>query len=163
MRLLLLVLLAGCGRIAFDPLTPPVDAAGDAADAPTDTPTVVRACHPDTRYVSKAGLTNTYREVAAQASWAQARLDCMADEADLWVVDDATELGAFNGDWTGITDTVTENVWRKLDGSITTFLPFLAGEPDGGGADDCIRTENSGFEDRECSDPRDYVCECPAD
>jgi hypothetical protein len=165
----LLILMTGCGRISFDILGDdvPGDAsndgsAGDAlVDAPPDAITV-RACHSDGRYETFPGLTNTYREGAALVSWSQARLDCMADDADLWVVESALEQNAFTGDWTGITDDVVENEWRKLDGTLATFLPFQVGEPDGGNSDNCIRTDNAGFEDRSCNDLRDYVCECPA-
>ena len=86
----------------------------------------------------------------------------MADGADLWVFDDVVEQSAFTGDWIGITDELTENVWRTVDGTVASFLPFLAGEPDGGTDENCLRNESNGFEDRECTDQRDYVCECPA-
>ena len=166
MRALLLTVLAGCGRIAFDVVDQAAsDApAGDAPQtdgAPSDGPTV-RACHTDSRYETAPGLVNTYREGAPLVSFAQARADCKLDDADLWVVESLTEQLAFTGDWTGITDEATENMWLKLDGTPATYLPFLALEPDGGTAENCIRTDTSGFEDRECGDLRDYVCECPA-
>ncbi len=169
MRALLLTLLAGCGRIAFDVVDQASDApAGDGpdtdgapSDAPSDGPTV-RACHTDSRYQSAAGLANTYREGVPLVTFAQARADCMLDGADLWVVESFVEQIAFTGDWTGITDEATEDTWLKLDGTPATYLPFLALEPDGGTEENCIRTDTSGFEDRECTDLRDYVCECPA-
>lgn len=171
MRQFLLILLTGCGRLSFELVEPdaaPGDGLGDGpvGDGPTDgSPSdgpQVRACHTDARYVTSQGLVNTYREAANQVSWAQARLDCKVDDADLWVIDDAVEQAAFTGDWTGITDDATENVWRKLDGTVATFLPFIAGQPDGGSEENCLRNESTGFEDRECADTRDYVCECPA-
>jgi hypothetical protein len=166
MRPLCLLVLVGCGRISFDPITgqgsnTPVDA---PPDGPTDGPpgdAMVRACQSDNRYVGAAGLANTYREATALVSWDAARADCIADEADLWVVENTTEQLAFTGDWTGITDVAAENVWRKVDGTVATFLPFAAGEPDGADIENCIRTDVSGFEDRDCGDARDYVCECP--
>ena len=121
----------------------------------------MRTCQTDGRYTGAAGLANTYREGTALVTWQQARVDCMADEADLWVVESTIEQNAFNGDWTGITDDITEDNWKKLDGTSATFLPFLGGEPNGGNAENCIRTDAAGFEDRNCNDLRDYVCECP--
>jgi hypothetical protein len=121
----------------------------------------VRACQTNAAYVTGTGLANTYREGAQLQSWANARADCMADEADLWVVESTTEQNAFTGDWTGITDVANEDVWVKLDGTVATFLPFTGVEPDGGTVENCVRTDPSGFEDRDCDDLRDFVCECP--
>lgn len=171
MRLLAMLVLSGCGRLGFDdvllgvqdaqePDGPPGDGP-PADDGPHDAP-AVRACHGDARYVPSAGLASTYREVDLQTSWAQARADCMADDADLWVVESALEQAAFDGDWIGITDVATEGVWLKVDGTPATFLPFEVGQPDGGASENCLRTDSAGFEDRECTDDRDYVCECPA-
>lgn len=170
MTRLFLLLLTGCGRISFDVLDlgddvitdAPVDGiATDGMPPLPDSPTV-RACHSDNRYQPFPGLANTYREGVELVSWDQARANCMVDDADLWVVESFVELSAFTGDWTGITDAAVENTWRKLDGTVATFLPFQVGEPDGGDSDDCIRTDAAGFEDRDCGDLRDYVCECPA-
>ena len=171
MRRLLLILLIGCGRISFEIGEPSSDGPigdGPVGDGlvgdgpPRDGPLVRRACHSDVRYVGATGLTNTYREGTNTVSWNEARLECMVDDADLWVVESATEQTAFLGDWTGITDDANENVWRKVDGTLATFLPFLSGQPDGGAAENCLRNDGGGFEDRECTDQRDYVCECPA-
>lgn len=171
---LLLIVLTGCGRISFEIVAPSGDGAiGDAiGDGPTGDGPVgdgppsdglqVRACHTDARYNTTVGLVNSYRESTLLVTWNQARVDCMADDADLWVVESTAEQTAFDGDWTGITDVAAENVWRKLDGSIATFLPFQVGEPDGGASDNCLRNDSSGFEDRDCTDQRDFVCECPA-
>lgn len=172
MLLTLLTLLTGCGRIAFELASSPPDSTTDgmpidgASDGATDGmasdgPTI-RACHSDVRYQTAAGLANTYREGVELVSWDQARTLCKAEDADLWVVESDTERAAFTGDWTGITDVVVENEWRKLDGTLATFLVFQAGEPDGGTDENCLRTDSAGFEDRECTDQRDYVCECPA-
>jgi lectin-like protein len=168
-RRFLLILLTGCGRISFDllgtddaPTGDGVQGDGPVGDGPPSDGPQVRACHTDARYTGAAGLANTYREGTNLITWPQARIDCMADDADLWVVDSANEQSAFTGDWTGISDATVENEWRKLDGTVATFLPFLTGEPDGGDSENCIRTDPSGFEDRDCDDLRDFVCECPA-
>jgi len=43
-----------------------------------------------------------------------------------------------------------------------TFLPWSAGQPDGGLGENCARLDDSldAYEDRACSDTRDYSCEC---
>jgi hypothetical protein len=164
----LLACVAGCGRIAFESRsgddggadTQPGD--GSPTDGTLVDTSSNRACLSNPAYVTSAGLTNRYREGTTPVTWEAARADCMTDEADLWVVDDLLEMGSFTGDWTGITDAANEGVWRKLDGTIATFLPFQEGEPDGGASENCIRTDSAGFEDRDCTDLRDYVCECPA-
>lgn len=170
-RALLLCLWSGCGRLGFDatgldgtdgPSTDGTPTDGMPTDGmPTDGP-MARACHTDPRYVASGGLANTYREGVPTVTWAAARIDCMADDADLWVVESALEANAFTGDWTGITDVLVENEWRKLDGTLATFLVFQTGEPDGGTGENCLRNDSMGFEDRDCADQRDYVCECPA-
>ncbi|MBA2542169.1 MAG: hypothetical protein H0V17_21190 [Deltaproteobacteria bacterium] len=112
---LVLIVATGCGRISFDEVRPGVDDGnpGDGVDGPrSDGPTdsSVRACATDAAYVASPSpnLTNRYREGAALVTWDQARADCMADDADLWVVESSLEQDAFTGDWTGITDAVTE-------------------------------------------------------
>ena len=170
LRLLAFTLLSGCGRISFETVrVADPDASGDGTgeidgppgDGPVDT-LAVRACLTEPAYVTSAGLANTYREGVETVTWLQARANCMAEDADLWVVESSLEQNAFTGDWTGITDDANENTWVMLDGSVATFLPFLAGQPDGGNAENCIRVDSLGFEDRACTDLRDYVCECQA-
>jgi len=159
-------LATACGRIAFDPLGDgtrdgaPNDMTNNGDGANGNEMTVPRACMSNPAYTTKAGLANRYREGIPLVTWAQARAACQADEADLWVVESTTEMNAWTGDWTGITDVANEGVWKKLDGTSATFLPWINGQPDGGNSENCVRTDQAGFEDRDCTDLRDYVCEC---
>ena len=155
-----LVAIAACGRLQFDPVgsgMPDANVRDDATDSGID---AARACLTNDAYKPAAGLTNRYREGVPTVSWAAARADCMADGADLWVVDSALEANAWTGDWMGITDAATEGTWLTVDGTPATYLPWEAGQPDGGSTEDCGRTSGAGFEDRDCMDLRDYVCEC---
>ena len=152
--------IAGCGRIAFDPLgeTPPIidDANGDTIGGEGGP----AACLTSAEYATKAGFNNRYREGTMLVSWAEARTRCMADGADLWIPSTTNEATAWSGDWVGITDAATEGTWITVEGTPATFLPWETGQPDGGGAEDCARNTGNMFEDRECTDTRDYVCEC---
>lgn len=156
------VVATACGRISFDPLgdPPPVD--GVIEDAPAkdaDIDAIVRACLTSPAYTTMG--TSRYREGFAIVSWSSARADCIADGADLWVPNNATEQNAWTGDWIGITDAATEGTWLTVAGTPATFLPWAVLQPDGGIGENCGRTSNMGFEDRDCNDGRTYVCECP--
>lgn len=164
-----LVAAAGCGRLGFD-TTPAVDATLDEdapSDATTDTATPdalldapTAACLSNTAYVAVGGQAHRYRQVTAAATWDAARQACSTDGAYLWIPDDAGEANALDGDWIGITDAAIEGTWLTVRGDTATYLPWLAGEPDGGSSENCGRTDGTGFEARECVDVRDYVCEC---
>ena len=161
MKYAALLLLSACGRIAFDPLleSKPIDAAnGDVILGGEPMP---RACLMNVAYTTKAGSPNRYREGIPSVTWAAAQADCVADGARLWIIESALEQSSWTGDWTGVTDAATEGTWLTVDGTPATFLPWLAGQPDGGAAEDCVRADSAGFEDRDCNDMRDFVCECP--
>jgi hypothetical protein len=158
-----ILVVAGCGRIGFDPFgtVTPNDGTIDSDSINSGSENTVQpACLTNQAYSTTAGLTNRYREVTAQVAWAAARANCMADGADLWIPDTAMEAAAWDGDWVGITDEATEGTWLTVDGVAATFLPWNVGQPDGGTAENCARNEGTTFEDRECTDQRDYVCEC---
>jgi Lectin C-type domain len=155
------VVIAGCGRVAFDPVgaTPGdsrmMDGTGD--DAGQD---AKAACLANTAYTTKAGLANRYREGVPQVTWGVARSMCQADGADLWVPQSVVELSAWSGDWVGLTDDIVEDVWVTVEGVPATFLPWEPTQPDGGPAENCARSTGALLEDRECTDARDFVCEC---
>jgi hypothetical protein len=158
-----LVLVCGCGRIGFDPpaqTTPIIDAGGDGNSG--GEMTTIAPCLTSQAYAMPQGLSRRYREGNALVTWAAARAACMADGADLWVPTTLTEAITLTGDWVGITDVASEGVWLTVDGDLATFLPWEAGQPDGGQAEDCARNASGSFEDRDCTDLRDYVCECDA-
>lgn len=153
-----MLVLTGCGRIGFDPFgSTPIDAPIDIIGNEPDLP---RACLMNPAYSAMPGLTSRYREGTALVSWAAARTDCMADGADLWIPDTNLEAMTLTGDWLGITDAANEGSWITVKGTPATYLPWDVGQPDGGTGENCGRNADVVFEDRACTDLRDYVCEC---
>jgi hypothetical protein len=153
-----LVLVCACGRVAFEPLD---DGAVDTMLPGDDSNHL--ACLTNPAYATAAGLTNRYREGVPLISWAEARVMCEAEGAYLWIPDSALEQAAWTGDWTGITDADAEGTWETVTNQPATFLPWQSGQPDGGTGENCVRSDAAGFEDRDCNDLRDFVCECPTD
>lgn len=165
-RVVVCLILAGCGRLGFDE---------PAVDAPTglDVPDVMddaavgdapaARCKTDARYRVVSGFTSTYLDSVQDASWDDARAACVADGAHLAIAETAGEASlAAIGDWLGISDVAVEGEWRTLDGALATYLPWAAGQPDGGATENCVRLDDATqtIEDRACADLRDYTCEC---
>lgn len=163
MKWVALLVVAGCGRVAFDP-TAAAPADSGEPDTPRDGPETdgtPPACLTNTAYTTKAGLANRYREGVPLVAWGVARSSCQADGADLWIPQSVVELSAWSGDWVGLTDDAVEGVWLTVEGVPATFLPWEPLQPDGGSAENCARSTSGLLEDRDCSDLRDFVCECP--
>jgi hypothetical protein len=157
-----IVVLTGCGRIGFDPFgSAPIDAASDGAPIDVvDADTTIRACLTSPLYATRQGLTSRYREGTTLIGWDAAQEECLAEGAHLWVPNTALEAMTLTGDWVGITDEATEGTYLTVTGVPATYLPWAAGEPDGGTAENCVRNADIVFEDRACTDLRDFVCEC---
>lgn len=165
-----LLLAAGCGRLGFDARR--VDLDGPPSDGPTDAPAVdapsidaridPAICRTDPRYGSLGGLPHRYRLVSLQVSWSQARAACESDGAYLAIPSDAAEVPVLDGDWMGLTDAAAEGQWLTVRGAAAPFLPWGTGEPAGGTDKNCARLDNGTglLEARDCTDGRDYVCEC---
>jgi hypothetical protein len=165
MRGALLLFACGCGRIGFATGSEAIDASdaprADAGAPGDDGPRDANAaCQANPAYVAVGGLAHTYRQPAALITWDEARLDCANDGAFLAVMNDAMEAAALDGDWIGLTDVEVEGVWLTVNGEPAPYLAWVAGEPDGGTAENCARNDTLGFEARACTDLRDYVCEC---
>ena len=159
----MILVLTGCGRIGFDPFgSASVDAAKDGVsiDVGNGGENAPAACLMNQAYTTRPGLTNRYREGTALVTWSAARDACIVDGADLWVPNTALEAMTLTGDWVGITDAANEGVWLTVKGMPATFLPWDTNQPDGGTQENCGRNQGTTFEDRDCSDLRDYVCEC---
>lgn len=160
------LLVAGCGRFGFEPVR--VEDAGDGRiDSTADASTAdasTAACLNNVGYTPVTGLQNTYRvSTIPDTTWNNARANCLADGADLIVYDDANELMRVpSGDWLGLTDQVTEDTFVTVRGAVATFLPWQAGEPDGGTVENCVRLDDSTstFADRSCNEVHNWVCEC---
>jgi hypothetical protein len=155
--------IAGCGRVAFDPVGATPEDSGTRDGRPGDgigkdgDPS---ACITNPAYITLPGLANRYREGTELVSWSLARSKCQADGADLWVPQSFLALSTLDGDWVGLTDDIVEDVWITVEGVPATFLPWEPTQPDGGPAENCARSTGALLEDRACEDARDFVCEC---
>jgi hypothetical protein len=61
-------------------------------------------------------------------------------------------------------DTAQPGMFRWLDGTLVTFLPWLPSQPDGVSTEHCIAIQNAGqigWEDVPCGDPLDFFCAYP--
>lgn len=163
-----LLLAAGCGRLGFDlpgegEDGPPAEAGADPpADGTAPGDGAAGACRTNALYVSRGALPHRYRTVASNLSWVQARTACGDDGAYLAIPDDAAEAALLDGDWMGLTDAAVEGQWLTVFGAPAPFLPWAAGEPDGGVTENCARLDDNTLllEARACADMRDYICEC---
>jgi hypothetical protein len=157
-----ILVLTGCGRIGFDPFgSAPIDAARDSGPVDVvDADNTVRACLTSPQYATRSGLTSRYREGTTLVTWDMAQEECVAEGAHLWIPNSALEAMTLTGDWVGITDVGTEGMWKTVSGVSASYLPWEPGQPDGGTAENCVRNADIVFEDRACTDLRDYVCEC---
>jgi hypothetical protein len=161
---------AACGRIGFDEAkdAPAVEDARHADAAPGDTggsgDAAPGACRTNADYGPAGGSAHAYKVVAnGDASWEMARVSCEADGAYLAILDDAAEAGLLPGNgWIGATDAAMEGVWLTVRGAPAPFLPWKAGEPNGGTTENCARFDSGlrQLESRRCTDLRDWTCEC---
>jgi len=174
-RLIAVLLLAGCGRIAFEPLEG-TDAAPDTSlDTPAAAACTVAQC-PAGFSVVDGGC---YRVVSTPRTWLDAERDCEAVGAHLIVEDSVQEHGtahmlaemaAVSSVWVGWTDRRgPDNVftWVAPDlGGLLQSNPCVFGsmEPDAGDADHCAAkmATNScpDYEDVSCDLAKAYICEC---
>lgn len=174
------LVLAAVGGCAFEP----AGASGidDDVDADVDVaPGVDAAPDPSTPLVCPAGYApigtskTQYRIVEVNVPWATAAADCNDDgeHTHLVVVGDQIEKAAltnqFSGNtWVGLSDAAQEGSFVWVTSEVTNGFPVVgqrppwdAGDPDGAGAENCVRFKNTfDFEDKPCSELNSYVCEC---
>jgi hypothetical protein len=113
------------------------------------------------------GGTHLYRQVVA-AQWASQRVRCEAEGAYLAVPDDMAEiqgivgLGAAPLTWIGIHDQTTEGMFETVRGGAASFLPWLTGEPNNQGEQDCVSAIMSSgqIQTDRCTESFVAVCEC---
>ena len=162
---LCVVVLAGCGRIAFDPIGDGggrVDApvfALDAGECPPGYMFVGASCY---RVVLDAG--------GGGAPWHEAETLCEADAAGahLVVIDDATEAATIDSfvpsnvsdHWIGVSDVVTQDTYLTVTNRTPTYLMWEATEPNGTSGEDCLLMDDARtLHDTDCDASDDYVCE----
>ena len=131
------------------------------ADAPSG------SCPASYTALPGAGGTHLYRKVTTSAGWSSHMTACAIDgsNAYLAIPDNAAELAALVADadvWVGISDSTTEGTYQTVRGTIATFLPWGASEPDNNGNQDCVGgIEATGkLETLTCTTMRPALCEC---
>ncbi|XP_029599507.1 CD209 antigen-like protein C [Salmo trutta] len=104
-------------------------------------------------------------------SWKESRQDCRNRGADLVVIkskDDQTFVnwlcGVKNYVWIGLTDSVTEGTWKWVDDTPLTTQYWNSGEPNGGGAENCVyfyswTSDTGAWWDYDCSYKYRWICE----
>jgi predicted small lipoprotein YifL len=158
--LLVIALVAGCGRFGFR------DAPDAAVDAPPDIAVDAAACGPG--YDKQLGGLSRYR-LAGPDTWDHAERACEADGygAHLIVFDDVVEMQmsetfentAF---WIGLSDRIVDNTFLRVIGGVATFTPsWTAGAPSLAGPG-CVafNPPSRTIQDAPCSVVASYVCEC---
>ncbi|KAM9399131.1 uncharacterized protein ACWYII_031469 [Salvelinus alpinus] len=78
-------------------------------------------------------------------SWEESRQDCRDRGADLVVIKSQEQqifvnwlCGVKKYVWIGLTDSVTEGTWKWVDDTPLTTTYWNSGEPNGGGAENCV-------------------------
>ncbi len=168
-RIAWLVVLAGCGRIAFD--TSGDGGAGDPMSdgAPGDDGSVALNC-PAT-YTRSFG-TSRYRVDNLNRQWLEAEQGCEADgpNSHLAVIDTLAEANGVAGFalyvnmWIGTSQRATAGLWLGVNGAAQSYLPWATNYPMSGGSQDCIEwlrfTAPGEYSNNPCSNMFPSVCEC---
>lgn len=148
----LLLVLASCGRVSFDPVSSDRDSA------------LAVVC--GAAYQPATGLTSRYRTVGAAVSWYAAEQDCESDSGHLPIIQDASENTWLKSQvigWIGLTDHQTEGMFRNVNGALPGYVNWSTNEPSNtGGNEDCAAFYQ-GLEvwnDYPCNGALPYVCEC---
>ena len=174
----MVLVFAGCGRIAFDPLTPPdapPDAATDATRTACDGVAPAGCIVADCPAVPSCVLYCSY----AQATWNGARVECQARGGDLASVSTQAALacivatrGASPGAWIGLTQgtaATPDTGWTWLSGAAFAMTGWNTGEPNDDGstpgiedmAEQCGALVPGGFNDGPCTDVGHWACQVP--
>jgi hypothetical protein len=126
---------------------------------------VVVAC--PSGYSKINGSTSSYRVATAPGNWLPAEQACEADGTHLMIIDDANEgmlVGVVlpgTAVWTGVTDRITTGQFRKVTGSLASYLPWASGQPAAGGTRCTTFDSTTGLmSNTVCGAGRIYVCEC---
>ncbi|XP_031670683.1 CD209 antigen-like protein E isoform X4 [Oncorhynchus kisutch] len=115
--------------------------------------------------------SSCYYVSTEEKSWEESRQDCRDRGAHLVVIkseDDQTFVnwlcGVKNYVWIGLTDSVTEGTWKWVDDTPLTTKYWNSGEPNGGGAENCVyfyswSSDTGAWWDYDCSYQYRWICE----
>ena len=162
----LLIALAGCGRVAFDPRS---DAGGGSGDAPVFA-LDAGECPPGYTFSSASCYRAETGAAGNGLAWVLAEQDCENDAvgAHLVVIDDAAEATVVDtfveasilDHWIGVSDVVTRDVYLTVTNRAPTYLVWDPAEPNGTDGEDCLLMDDAkALHDTDCIADDDYVCE----
>uniref|UniRef100_A0A8C7SND0 C-type lectin domain-containing protein n=1 Tax=Oncorhynchus mykiss TaxID=8022 RepID=A0A8C7SND0_ONCMY len=102
-------------------------------------------------------------------TWEKSRQDCQGRGADLVIINSREEQTfLFNlhlRAWIGLTDSVTEGIWKWVDGTPLTTGYWGKGQPDDYGQEDCVEIYYGQddpvktWNDENCHKYHDWICE----
>lgn len=177
--LVVLVGVAACGRIQFDPLADAATAGGDGSVPAPDAPPPM-VCSTTGLTCTDGGFmkcgdacfaycNDTMPQSSAIdrcAAWSGA-LASIASTAEQTCV-----LGLLTNDaWIGLVQDVgagdVDLGWRWLDGTVAPITGWFSGEPEDGGApedgaEQCALQGGGGWLDAVCADNKPLICKRPA-
>jgi hypothetical protein len=160
-RRLALLLVASCGRVAFDPFVGTTGDGNSALDASSECPAdFVRAG-------TSCYRVNHFQDTGDGNAFVASEALCEAQGGHLLVIDDAAEwtrvsaLGLLGTDyWIGVSELAQLGVYRTVLDDVATYLPWDTSEPDSG-VDHCVgvRVATGNLYDNVCTGLDDSICE----
>ena len=159
------------GGCSFDtrglPATPVDGGAALDSAAPDASTTPARSCLTDLTYIARPESEHRYRPGLVGLPWIDAQAACTDDGAYLAVIDDAAENAfvrstvATDNIWIGLSDRDVERTYIWVNGAPLDYENWSGGKPSDSDGEDCVEVYPGGtWNDKECHEPRAYVCEC---
>ncbi len=123
------------------------------------------ACLMDSSYVERTGSSHRYHYEASGLFYDQSQSFCAESGAHLVVIDDTDEndfVATLGGSpWIGINDLEVEGSFAWVTSAAVIYSNWSSSEPnDSGGDEDCALSSGGNWNDGECSNLREFVCEC---
>jgi hypothetical protein len=137
----------------------------DGALAPDATPgDAETTCLTDPDYSLRPGSDHRYRFEGSGLVYDEAHAACAGQGAHLVVIDDQNEndyVSSLGGSpWIGLNDLEEEDSFAWVTGDPLNYENWAGNEPnDNGGDEDCTIFQGN-WNDGECSNQREFVCEC---